>query len=124
MVLCVVALCSVVEDTNISEAHAASIFRVMEAAWTSETLVSYYYTASKPKRLRPESSWCSVVVGCHAAAASIILKMEAAWTSETLVSHHNTTWHHNREDLNLNLHCPESLKTCKVITWKQHVVLA
>jgi len=30
-----------VEDTNISEAHAASIFRVMEAAWTSEMLVSY-----------------------------------------------------------------------------------
>jgi hypothetical protein len=27
--------------TNVSEIHAASIFRVMEAAWTSEMLVSY-----------------------------------------------------------------------------------
>jgi hypothetical protein len=26
-----------------------------------------------------------------------------------LVSYHNTTWHHNPEDIDLNLHCCENL---------------
>jgi hypothetical protein len=39
------------------------------------------------------------------------LKMFATSSSETLVSYHNTTQRHNPEDLNLNLHRRESLKT-------------
>jgi hypothetical protein len=38
--------------------------------------------------------------------------------SETLVSYHNTTQRHNPEDLDLNLHRRESLKT---LTWKSLV---
>jgi hypothetical protein len=39
------------------------------------------------------------------------LTMEAARTSETVVSCHINTWHHNPDDLNLNLHCCENLKS-------------
>jgi hypothetical protein len=37
--------------------------------------------------------------------------MEAARSSETLVSCHNTTWHHNPEKLDMNLHCHENLQS-------------
>jgi len=37
--------------------------------------------------------------------------MEAAWISETLVSYHKTTPRHNPEELDLEHHGSESLKT-------------
>jgi len=44
-------------------------------------------------------------------ANNFTLKLEAALSSETVVSYHNTTWRHNLEDLDLNLHSPENLKS-------------
>jgi len=43
-------------------------------------------------------------------AIHVTLKTEAARLSKTLVSYCNVTYHHNPEDLNMNLHCCENLK--------------
>jgi len=60
----------------------------MEAARSSETLVSYLITTQ-----------------CHN------LKVEAVWFSETLVSYDITTLGHNAEDHDFNLHRRENPKS-------------
>jgi len=45
------------------------------------------------------------------AAPSFTLKREAARPTITPVLYCNTTWHHNTEDLNTNLHCHENIKS-------------
>jgi hypothetical protein len=42
------------------------------------------------------------------------LMMVTTCSSETLISNYNTTSSHNSEDLNLNIHWLENLKTCNI----------
>jgi len=67
--------------------------------------------------IAPDLTPCSYVVG-HQRFGGLCclnlhftLKMEAAESSETLVSYNNTTWHHNSDDLELNFHRREKLKS-------------
>jgi len=39
----------------------------------------------------------------------------AAWASDMLVTYCNTSWYHNLEDCDLNLHCHEDLKFWKFV---------
>jgi hypothetical protein len=48
---------------------------------------------------------------CPHFQGELTLKMGIAWSSETVVSYHITTWIHNPENHNLNLHCCENPKS-------------
>jgi hypothetical protein len=64
--------------------------------------------------ISPSHVWLIGTIRIHAIYPSTFhftLKMEAARSSKTLVSYHNTTRRHNSEDLDLNLHRREILKS-------------
>jgi hypothetical protein len=51
-----------------------------------------------------------------------MMKMEAAGSSETMVSYCNPIWHHNQENLDLNLHHHENLKSCIYIIYNDSFI--
>jgi hypothetical protein len=67
--------------------------------------------------IRPitENFWILLLTLTHFSSQGFLscdtMKMEAAWASETSLSYHNTTLRYNPEELDLNHHRRESLKT-------------
>jgi len=57
---------------------------------------------------------CSVVIGYQRFGGPYYFHFQGevtqSWSSETLVSYYNTTWRHNTEDLDLNLHPNKNFK--------------